>query len=400
SVVVGLGRDENMWPVIRQELLQELRDSVSLPPLVAKPKKGKSQTVAPTLPKSQGPKALGALSKKRTKPKSKRPPTKTKESPPKPIEGYEKSHLVSSGTEDQTQSSRLRYQSLTGNEGEPSYEGEPDTQPMLLSYVYVRAILLSEDEAQKSDEKVLAVGDDMDKDHQDDKEVRTPSPKQYHSEPSHVQEYASDSPSADLKRFENTLPLTERQLIRYLRKMSRVLFNRTTKKQWEQHEEATVSYADLKASVDQYYNENITHRDQTEKLVEASMSSLDKSSTAIGDIYKGMNVITQLLKEISNTVKDDPATNQKINESTETFARLSSHVTEVLSLVKIFNFYALLSTVKSIQDHDVKQEGATTAWMKTSTNMAWNLGFRMSQLNSLRLLLKGKCFLSGRTLSR
>nr|GFD19923.1 hypothetical protein [Tanacetum cinerariifolium] len=99
--------------------------------------------------------------------------------------------------------------------------GEPDTQPMLLSYVYVRAILLSEDEAQKSNEKVLAVGDDMDKDHQDDKEVRTPSPKQYHSEPSHVQEYASDSP-----------------------------------------------------------------------------------------------------------IKDDPATNQKINESTETFARLSSHVTE------------------------------------------------------------------------
>ncbi|GKE33992.1 hypothetical protein Tco_1453314 [Tanacetum coccineum] len=74
------------------------RDSVSPPPLAVKPKKGKSQTVASTLPKSQGPKASGALSKKRKNPKSKRPPTKTKESPPKPTEGSEQSHSVSLGT--------------------------------------------------------------------------------------------------------------------------------------------------------------------------------------------------------------------------------------------------------------------------------------------------------------
>ncbi|GKC13013.1 hypothetical protein Tco_1009795 [Tanacetum coccineum] len=48
--------------------------------------------------------------------------------------------------------------------GEPSYEGEPDTQPMLLTYADVRAILLSKDEAQESDEEVLAAGDDMDED--------------------------------------------------------------------------------------------------------------------------------------------------------------------------------------------------------------------------------------------
>ncbi|GJS93433.1 hypothetical protein Tco_0800401 [Tanacetum coccineum] len=65
------------------------RDAVSPPPLVAKPKKGKSQTVALTLPKSQGPEASGALFKKRKKPVSKRPPTTTKESPPKPTEGSE-----------------------------------------------------------------------------------------------------------------------------------------------------------------------------------------------------------------------------------------------------------------------------------------------------------------------
>ncbi|GJU42445.1 hypothetical protein Tco_1195402 [Tanacetum coccineum] len=118
--------------------------------------------------------------------------------------------------EDETQSSRLRYQSLTKNKD-------------------VRAINLSEDEAQESNEEVLAAGDDMDEDPQDDKEVRTPSPKQDQPESSHVQESASNSSSPDLKKI--------------------------TEKQWEQHKEATVSYADLKASVDQYYDENIAYRD-------------------------------------------------------------------------------------------------------------------------------------------
>ncbi|GKF83934.1 hypothetical protein Tco_0248832, partial [Tanacetum coccineum] len=44
------------------------------------------------------PEALGALSKKRQKPKSKKTPTKTQvTSPTGPIEGSEQSHSVSSG---------------------------------------------------------------------------------------------------------------------------------------------------------------------------------------------------------------------------------------------------------------------------------------------------------------
>ncbi|GJY79001.1 hypothetical protein Tco_0484802 [Tanacetum coccineum] len=160
--------------------------------------------------------------------------------------------------------------------------------------------------------------------------------------------------------------------------MSKVLFNRITEKQLEQHEEATVSYAGLKGSIDQYYDENIAHRDQTDKLVEASMSSLDRSNTTISDLYKGLDFITQLLKDINNTVKHDPATNQKLNEATKTFARISSKLTEVLSIVKGFDFSALLSTMKDLQAHALKQEDSTTSWTKSSTNMAWNLGSRMT----------------------
>ncbi|GJZ52343.1 hypothetical protein Tco_0606858 [Tanacetum coccineum] len=475
------------------------RDSVSPHPLAAKPKKGKSQTVASALPKSQGPEASGALSKKKQKPKSKRPPTETKESPPKPIEGFEQSQSVSLGTipdpqdlerdiklastglpstleegtrqskpllegtathpkdlggskqplnkditstnsnegmakttprpegslrdkdsegnippadmepiytpvadpsgtgakyqMDETQSTRLRYRSLTKNEGKTSSEVELDTEPLKLqTYVDILAFLLSDDELDKEsdEEEALDAGDDMDEDPQDDAEVRTPSPGPTQPDLSHVQKSASDSSSPDLKKFDNILPLTERQLIKYLKKMSRVLFNRITKKQWEQHEEAAVSYADLKASIDQYYDENIAHKDQTDKLVEASMSSLDRSSATISDLYKGLDVITQLLKDINNVVKDDAVTNQKLNEATKTFARISSKLTEVHSLVKGFDFSALLSTMKDLQAHVLKHEESSAAWTKSSTNMAWNLGSRMTTVEIYQTALKSE----------
>ncbi|GKA88173.1 hypothetical protein Tco_0809937 [Tanacetum coccineum] len=91
------------------------------------------------------------------------------------------------------------------------------------------------------------------------------------------------------------------------------------------------------------------------------MSSLNKSSTTISDVYKGLDVIYQLLKDINNAVKDDPATNQKINEATETFPRIFSNITEVLSLVKGFDFSALLSDVKSLRAYAVKKEHSLTA---------------------------------------
>ncbi|GJS53352.1 hypothetical protein Tco_0626714 [Tanacetum coccineum] len=120
------------------------------------------------------------------------------------------------------------------------------------------------------------------------------------------------------------------------------------------------------------------------------MSSLDRSSTIINDLYKGLDVITQLLKDINNAIKDDPAANQKINEATETFARISSNITEVLSLVKGFDFFALLSTMKDLQAHALKQEEASAAWTKSSTNMAWNLGSRMSAVEISQTALKSK----------
>ncbi|GJY19883.1 hypothetical protein Tco_0392449 [Tanacetum coccineum] len=309
-------------------------------------------------PTPEGPEALGALSKKRQKPKSKKPPTETKVTPPKPTEGSEQSHSVPSssvrdpqdlernkqlasmglpstldeGTRtsqplpedtathpkdsggnvqpydrdliyttsdkgtakttphlegslrdkdlggnkpfadikpinptvadhsgtgakyqvDQTQSTRLRYQSLTENKGKPSHEGELDTQPLVLStYPDVRAFLLYDDEAQESEEDILGAGEEMDEDHQ------AATIQHQYSPPQADKPQSSHAPSTRALDTDSSC----------------ILFHSLNANCWEKHQEATVNYANLKASIDEYYDENIAHRDQTDKLVEASMSS-------------------------------------------------------------------------------------------------------------------------------
>ncbi|GJW45045.1 hypothetical protein Tco_0073844 [Tanacetum coccineum] len=280
------------------------KDSMSPLPFPAKPKKGKSHTVTLTLPKSQGPKVPGALSMKSKRPKSKSNPLRPSTGLPSTLdEGNRKSQplpegptthpkdsggniqpldrdLTSTTSEKGTAKTTPRPDGslkdkdsrgnippaniepihptivdLSGTGAKYQHEGELDTQPLVLStYADVRAFLLSNDEAQESEEDILGAASE------------------------------TDSTCDDiLKKYDNILPLTERQLVKYLRKVSNALFARITEDNWEKHEEVAVNYADLKASIDDYYDENIAHRDQTDKLVEASMSSLDKSSNTINE---------------------------------------------------------------------------------------------------------------------
>nr|GEV56650.1 uncharacterized mitochondrial protein AtMg00810-like [Tanacetum cinerariifolium] len=134
----------------------------------------------------------------------------------------------------------------------------------------------------------------------------------------------------------------------------------------------------IKASDTDSSTNKILKKDQTDQLVEAFMSSLEKSSSTINDLYKGLEVITKLLKDITNSIKDDPATTKKVEEASKHLAKISAQTNEILSLVRSFDFFTLYSTFKNIQDHAFQQEEAYATWMKSSTNMAWNLSSRIS----------------------
>ncbi|GJV00497.1 hypothetical protein Tco_1329767 [Tanacetum coccineum] len=73
------------------------------------------------------------------------------------------------------------------------------------------------------EEEVFAAGDDMEEDTQvDEEEHQSPSPNKNQPEPSHsltTQESDSGSSSPDLKKFDNIHPVTESQLIKYLKKL-------------------------------------------------------------------------------------------------------------------------------------------------------------------------------------
>nr|GFB49642.1 hypothetical protein [Tanacetum cinerariifolium] len=120
------------------------------------------------------------------------------------------------------------------------------------------------------------------------------------------------------------------------------------------------------------------------------MSTLDKSSSSISDLYKGLNVITELLKDINNAVKDNPATNKKINEAIKTFSKISAQTNKILSLLETFTFSNIRSTMQDLHSYALEQEEASTDWTKSSTNIAWNLGLRMTVIGISQTALKLK----------
>ncbi|GJU25375.1 hypothetical protein Tco_1163996 [Tanacetum coccineum] len=195
----------------------------------------------------------------------------------------------------------------------------------LNTFVKVQALLLSDDDmVQESyDKEVFAAGEEMDADiPPTDEEVQSLSPNTDKPESSHAQdtdESDSNSSSPELKKYDNILPLTERQLVKYLRKVSRVLFHRITEDQWEKHEEAVVSYADLRASIEGV------------------------------DLLKALNGVTKILKVVQEFVKEDHALNKKVLESIEAYTSNSDNITELLSLAKTFYFFSLKSLVETVK---------------------------------------------------
>nr|GEY48433.1 retrovirus-related Pol polyprotein from transposon TNT 1-94 [Tanacetum cinerariifolium] len=124
---------------------------------------------------SQGPKASRSLPQKRKKLKSKKPPIETKVTPP-PSQQRILSNPIQTGAEyqvDETQSTRLRYQTLTKNKGKTSSEAESGLETLQLTTLAdIQAYLLFKDElVQASDkEEVFVAGDDIEEDTQVDKE--------------------------------------------------------------------------------------------------------------------------------------------------------------------------------------------------------------------------------------
>ncbi|GJU78416.1 hypothetical protein Tco_1275486 [Tanacetum coccineum] len=152
-----------------------------------------------------------------------------------------------------------------------------------------------------------------------DEEAQSPPPNKEQPGLSHAQESDSDSSCPDaLKKYENILPLTERKL----------------------------------ASIEGYYDKNVDHRDQTDKLVQETMDCLEKNSTKRVDLLKALNGVTQTLKVVLEAIKDDPPLNRKATA--------------------------------------ISQDQHLATWAKSSTFMAWNVGPRLTAIKSSQAEIKSE----------
>ncbi|GJU10819.1 hypothetical protein Tco_1133215 [Tanacetum coccineum] len=247
------------------------RTSVSPLPFTVKKKKKKSQTVTPTLPKSQGLEASGSLPQKRNKPADKGLTSTV------PDEGTGKTKPLSEGPH--------------GDKDSKGFKPPTDMEPLTTLVADISG----------TDAKYQETG-----------------------------ESNFDSSCLEvLKKYDN----------------------------WEKHEEAAASYADLKSKIEGFHDAAYKYGKDVEKILGS-------------------------LKVIQDAVKEDPTLNKKVIEATEAYTRSSTNLTKLLTLIKSFDFQGLKSSVESLQASALRQDEHLAEWAKSSTSMAWNLGHRLTSIKS------------------
>ncbi|GJQ90521.1 hypothetical protein Tco_0001660 [Tanacetum coccineum] len=96
-------------------------------------------------------------------------------------------------------------------------------------------------------------------------------------------------------------------------------------------------------------NGGLDQREQTDKVIDEVMNSLDKNNIARGDLLNALNGVIETFKAIQDAVKEDPVLNKKVTEATEAYIKNSTHLTELLTLIKNFDVQGLKYSVESLQ---------------------------------------------------
>ncbi|GJT36673.1 hypothetical protein Tco_0927092 [Tanacetum coccineum] len=126
---------------------------------------------------------------------------------------------------------------------------------------------------------------------------------------------------------------------------------------WEKHEEAVASYADLKWELEDFHETTI-------------------------------NKILTNLKEVHDVVKDDPELNKKVLVATEAYTKNSSNLTKLLTLVKELDLPSINSTIKSIQAAVTAQNDHLAKWVESSASLACNVGPRLTKIENTQAVIQ------------
>ncbi|GJX90389.1 hypothetical protein Tco_0343715 [Tanacetum coccineum] len=146
------------------------------------------------------------------------------------------------------------------------------------------------------------------------------------------------------------------------------------------HEEVVASYADLKHEIGGFHDATFKANKNTNTALRSYQQILNLFKTGPNT---GLKRILENLKDVQDAVKEDPAMNKKVLEATMAFTKL-------LALVKTFDFSGLKSIVESLKAIVDAQNDHLAKWAKSSTNLAWSVGPRLTKIENTQALMQAK----------
>ncbi|GKE46728.1 hypothetical protein Tco_1477986 [Tanacetum coccineum] len=115
---------------------------------------------------------------------------------------------------------------------------------------------------------------------------------------------------------------------------------------WKKYEEAAAFYANLRATVECYYEENVDYRDQTNKLMKKTMNHLNKISQA------GVDERVKLLKTLNRvfeTLEADFVLKEAMKKMAETNNTTFGNLTSLTELHKNAQLPKILTELNAFQ---------------------------------------------------
>ncbi|GJW79976.1 hypothetical protein Tco_0143951 [Tanacetum coccineum] len=319
-----------------------------------KKKKGKSQIMNLTLPKSQGHEASRALSMKRNKPKSKKTTPETQVTPPSvQTEDSKKTQSVSSGQTAHPQDTYGNIQPVVKRFHSPLDEGTRKSQPLPegttsdpkdlggnVQPTYKGLPSIVSDEG-TSKTKPLPEGPHGDKDSEG---FKPPADMEPSTTPvadlsgTHAKYQVDQTQFTRLRNWSLTKNKGEPSYEGELGNQSLILSTTADvqslllsneelmeeKDQSGKHEEATASYADLRSEIEGFHDAAYkVHKD-----IEAAFSINEKLLVKFQAQYgKDAEKILGSLKVIHDAIKQDLTLNKKVIEDTKAYIKISTNLT-------------------------------------------------------------------------
>nr|GEX47119.1 hypothetical protein [Tanacetum cinerariifolium] len=127
-----------------------------------------------------------------------------------------------------------------------------------------------------------------------------------------------------------------------------------------------------------------------EDIDEDNQADEEEHQLTRGDLLNALNGVTETLKAIQDAVKEDTSLKKKVVEATEAYLKNSTHLTELFTLIKKFNFQRLKSSMESLQATALSQDKHLAEWAKLSTSIAWNIGPRMTAVENSQAIIRTK----------